>query len=239
MTSKAVVYCYHCIPTGKKYIGITVNEATRRAAHKYLSKKNSSPLYDDVRRYGWCNFVYGIIEAVDNIESARVLESYYIEKYNTVEEGYNQVRGGGGVSDNHVYHKRHRKYTPKEPYKRWEIEHKDGRIVYVANLKQYCSDNNYDYSHALCVSKGMKKEYMDIVRVYNSKSKKEVYVYEEKGKGRRANTYEILYTSGEVEVVTNLNKYAKERGYAQPNLSAVKSGKLGRYKDIVSIIKLS
>ena len=63
---KGVIYCYHCIPTGKKYIGKTKNEYYRRKRHEHCVRKDQiSKFYNAIRKYGWENFVYGIIEEVD------------------------------------------------------------------------------------------------------------------------------------------------------------------------------
>jgi predicted GIY-YIG superfamily endonuclease len=52
---KGVIYCYHCIPTGKKYIGQTIDEKTRKKKHIFDSKTQDLKFYRAVRKYGWTN----------------------------------------------------------------------------------------------------------------------------------------------------------------------------------------
>jgi len=97
---KGVIYCYHCISTGKKYIGQTDNERRRKYEHIYQSKaikKNGykCKFYNAVRKYGWDNFIYGIIECVD-VEHLNDREVYLIEFYDTFKNGYNTNIGGKG-----------------------------------------------------------------------------------------------------------------------------------------------
>jgi len=92
-----VIYCYHCIPTGKKYIGQTIHEEHRKKQHKHDCKRGvDNKFYRAVRKYGWELFIYGIIEE----HGADVLaeqEVYYIDCYDTYINGYNSTIGGEGV----------------------------------------------------------------------------------------------------------------------------------------------
>jgi group I intron endonuclease len=93
---KGVIYCYHCIPTGKKYIGKTKNEKIRKRSHRYKAKKGvKNNFYNAVRKYGWENFVYGIIGEFDML-LLEEKEIYYIDFYNTYNNGYNSSKGGEG-----------------------------------------------------------------------------------------------------------------------------------------------
>jgi len=93
---EGIVYCYHCVITGKKYIGKTLYEKRRRDDHKYnVSNGTSTKFYNAVRKYGWENFVYGIIEIVE-ANLLEDMEKYYIQKYNTMNDGYNMTIGGDG-----------------------------------------------------------------------------------------------------------------------------------------------
>lgn len=93
---KGVIYCYHCIPTGKKYIGKTKNEKIRKRSHRYKAKKGiKNNFYNAIRKYGWENFVYGVIEEFD-ILLLDEKEIYYINFYDTYNTGYNSTKGGEG-----------------------------------------------------------------------------------------------------------------------------------------------
>jgi group I intron endonuclease len=95
---KGVIYCYHCIPTGKKYIGKTKYEKRRKEHHNYMVKTGSKrKFYSAVRKYGWENFIYGVIEECD-IPTLTQKEIFYITEYNTFKCGYNSTLGGDGKS---------------------------------------------------------------------------------------------------------------------------------------------
>lgn len=99
MKKTGVVYCFHCIFSGKKYIGKSTNIKQRLSRHRRNVKNNVlSKFYTAVKKYGWDGFVFGIVEECDvNILDER--EIFYIEKYKTLTEGYNMTSGGdGGVT---------------------------------------------------------------------------------------------------------------------------------------------
>jgi group I intron endonuclease len=94
---KGVIYCYHCIPTGKKYIGQTVNEKRRKWRHKHDCKNGVDyKFYRAVRKYGWENFIYGVIEEYD-VDFLGEQEEFFIAKYDSYDNGYNSTTGGEGV----------------------------------------------------------------------------------------------------------------------------------------------
>jgi group I intron endonuclease len=93
---KGVIYCYHCIPTGKKYIGQTLYETKRKAYHLCKSKDGDSKFYRAIRKYGWDNFIYGIIGKFDK-QFLNEVEISYIQKYDTFKNGYNSTLGGDGT----------------------------------------------------------------------------------------------------------------------------------------------
>jgi group I intron endonuclease len=93
---KGIIYCYHCISTGKKYIGQTSYEEKRKKEHQRKSKHLKNKFYNAVRKYGWESFIYGVIEEYD-VEYLNEKEMYYIDLNNTYRDGYNSTMGGDGV----------------------------------------------------------------------------------------------------------------------------------------------
>lgn len=84
---------------GKWYIGQTCQNPERRWRYNgkgYLSYgKNvgSNKFANAIKKYGWENFEHVILETT-NEENVDKLETYYIQKYNSVENGYNLTYGG-------------------------------------------------------------------------------------------------------------------------------------------------
>lgn len=90
-----IVYCYHCIPTGKKYIGITRHEDRRKYHHRWNAENGYDQAFPRaIRKYGWDSFIYGVIECDLSLTEAKSRERYYISEYNTMLNGYNMTDGG-------------------------------------------------------------------------------------------------------------------------------------------------
>lgn len=99
---KGIIYSYRS-PSGKYYIGKTMRPRIRQQQHRDAvlnGKKNL--FYNAVRKYGWDSFVYIcelVIEAPTKAELNQRLnemEIYYIEKYDSYNNGYNMTPGGDG-----------------------------------------------------------------------------------------------------------------------------------------------
>lgn len=173
----AFIYCF-TFPNNKKYIGYAKNNPKGRwSVHKYLSKntKSNSKLYNAIRKYGFDNIVKEILEEnPDDNYTLTVLEDYYIKKFNTIEDGYNSVEGGGKFpvyygKDNYGYSRKGRKieefFTPEqvEKTKRLSSIANSGKnnnkarklnlispdgISYIIHgeLKTFCNEHNLSFS---------------------------------------------------------------------------------------------
>ena len=83
---------------GKAYIGQAVDIRHRFYNHRCDAfnpndKKYNYPLYKAFRKYGLKNFSFEILEECDRSE-LNEKEIYYIAKYNSYYNGYNQTKGG-------------------------------------------------------------------------------------------------------------------------------------------------
>lgn len=92
------VYLHTNLFNHKKYVGITkVSEKIRwNNGNGYKANKK---FYQDIQKYGWENgFSHEIIEENISYKEARSLEKYYITKYNSVTQGYNNANFNLGNS---------------------------------------------------------------------------------------------------------------------------------------------
>lgn len=101
-----IIYKYTS-PSGKVYIGQTLDESRRRNEFLDLSIKYAGERINSARKkYGPENFKYEILEKkeYDCIENAlcdlNLMESYYIGKHDSFNNGYNMTYGGEGVRGN-------------------------------------------------------------------------------------------------------------------------------------------
>jgi group I intron endonuclease len=101
---------------GKIYIGKTINSfAKRKSGHKYNAFKCSSkyPFHSALRKYGFENFEWSIIDTAENEDKLNGKEVYWIKFYNTTNKkyGYNLTNGGDGISGWKHSEKTKRKYS--------------------------------------------------------------------------------------------------------------------------------
>ena len=83
---------------GHSYIGQSVDIERRWRQHINFPKENSKyPLYQAFRKYGIENFIFEIVELCSQ-EKLNEREIYFIAKYNSYKQGYNQTSGGSGSS---------------------------------------------------------------------------------------------------------------------------------------------
>ena len=89
-----IIYKYTS-PSGKSYIGQTINTMAQRAGGKEgQNYKGCVAFYDAIKKYGFENFTKEILEECDN-EILDEREQYWIKHYKTqVPYGYNLTAGG-------------------------------------------------------------------------------------------------------------------------------------------------
>jgi group I intron endonuclease len=83
--------------TGKVYIGFDSNWPNRVRIHKSASKKQDYKFYRAIRKYGWDNFEWSVIyQSKDKQHTLKQMETYFINEYNSMKNGYNSTLGGDG-----------------------------------------------------------------------------------------------------------------------------------------------
>jgi group I intron endonuclease len=90
--STGIIYCYTNTITGKKYIGQTIHPEQRKRSHLHEAMVRDSDYYfhRSIRKHGWENFEYEVLEEVDR-EILNERENHYINQFNTLwPYGYNQ-----------------------------------------------------------------------------------------------------------------------------------------------------
>lgn len=99
-----VIYCFINKINGKKYIGQTINPNQRYKQHKSSAfnktdKEYNSLFHRAIRKYGWNNFDYKILQTAKTIEELNRLEIFYIANLNSqTPKGYNIESGGKNFS---------------------------------------------------------------------------------------------------------------------------------------------
>jgi group I intron endonuclease len=144
---KGIIYCAHCIPTGKKYIGKTLKCLERRkSSHKSAAKyeKRNLKFYNAIKKYGWNSFIWGVIEECD-VELLNEQEVFWIDKYNTYYKGYNSTLGGDA--------------TNPTCFKKFKFKSPSGEILEGENIAEFCRNYNLSSSSMGCVLSGKRKSH--------------------------------------------------------------------------------
>ena len=121
---EGIIYCYTNKINGLKYIGQTTNEIGRRysftnpnvrycTSYEIYKQGGKLSKFDQARKdFGLGAFEYKIIDRVENddkeclISQLNALETYYIKKYDTMNNGYNMTEGGyNGLLSDETKHK--------------------------------------------------------------------------------------------------------------------------------------
>lgn len=80
-------------PSGKHYIGQSINIKKRIASYKRLNCKKQEFIYHALCKYGFDNFIIEVLEYCDE-DKLNELEIFYINKYNSLSpNGYNLTTG--------------------------------------------------------------------------------------------------------------------------------------------------
>jgi group I intron endonuclease len=96
---------------GKSYIGFDSNWPNRTYGHKRESLKCNSnyKFHRAIRKYGWKAFEWEVIcQSLDGKYLLNTMEGYFIQYYDTFENGYNMTLGGDGTLG-HIVSEDHKK----------------------------------------------------------------------------------------------------------------------------------
>ncbi len=145
MNKKFCVYVYTNLINNKKYIGYTGEIKTRKSRHERCISNNLNEcpkFYRSVKKYGWENFKFEILEWFSTAEEASNAEIEYIKKYDSVKNGLNILNGGKKFAtgeNSHMYGKKNthsyetllkivqiRNFTPVETIKKIKEMINDG-----------------------------------------------------------------------------------------------------------------
>lgn len=89
-----VLYAHINKENKKIYIGQTNLVPPDRWGSNGISYKRSPKFYKAIKKYGWNNFDHVLIKIIYDVDEIDSIEREYIEKYNTLNEGYNLTYGG-------------------------------------------------------------------------------------------------------------------------------------------------
>ena len=212
---------------GMKYIGSGQKMSTRRSQHLSLLKKNShfcSHLQYAFDKHGVENFIFEVLEIVDNKERLLETEQKWLDKhkhnfrgllYNTMEIA--TITWG-------------LKCSPEKADKQslnWVFVSPSNKIIRVRNMRRFCRENNFPQSHALAIAnRGRPKQYKGWI-VYREENFSEKRLLEDR-KNLEVRTLILISPAGEKFLVKNLTEFCKEKGLDPCSISNVIARRNGR-----------
>lgn len=87
--SVGIIYAYRNKVNNKYYVGLTSQDPKRRWKKDGNGYKGQDKFWKAIQKYGWENFEHIILE--DNVDVLKLeeRERYWIDQYNSIENGYN------------------------------------------------------------------------------------------------------------------------------------------------------
>ena len=94
-----LIYKVTNIKNNKVYIGQTVKTLSQRKSehkHRFLYEDSHNKFYNALKKYGWNNFIWEILEESNDwtYDILDEKEKYYIQLYDSINNGYNILEGG-------------------------------------------------------------------------------------------------------------------------------------------------
>ena len=218
------IYMHTNIITGKQYIGLTSKGIEKRwKSHIAFAKKhNKYYFHRAINKYGIDSWKHEILEDnIKNIEDANMLEKFYINKYDTFNNGYNSTIGGDGTTGN-------RSVTEKT------IRYKESRKTMVKfihkdyGMEELCIDDmskkyNISKSNLCSVSKGNRKNVSGWY-LYNQESLSDI---ENKKEDYFSSKLITVYNEITLATVTgNSKEVSKLTGLKYSNLKRIYEGEI-------------
>lgn len=112
-----LVYIHRLKSDGRVYVGQTNGSLKTRAGSNGHRYKSCTKFWNAIQKYGWDNFDHIIIKDNLSLDEANKLEAELIEKYDSINNGFNLVVGGRNHLWSEEYRQimRERNLGPKNP----------------------------------------------------------------------------------------------------------------------------
>lgn len=207
----AIIYCIHNLSTGKKYIGQTVEKLQRRVT-RHFRTINETKISRAIQKYGKYDFVYGIVEEVDNTSLLDEREKFWIQHYDSVNNGFNIKEGGkcarGFKQSKSSIEKRRKKLLGKP----LSEEHK----------------KKLSKAHS---GKVLSKETIDKMIAYRTGRNLSESCKEKISQSHSKNTYELKRPDGQILIIRNLSKFCKENNLHQSAFVGIMKGERKHHRN--------
>lgn len=125
----------------KVYIGASSNLRKRKFQHLKLAENGSKyEIHKAIRDLGKENFIFSILEFVEEESKLEIRENYWIEKYNSIELGYNTSKGYNSISFNNNLDSIKINLSEKASQRKWIKKDNIQKSVYLEEIETYLSN---------------------------------------------------------------------------------------------------
>ena len=250
-----IVYMATNTKNSKVYICLTTKKLKYRILlHKYNARAGMAAFYTAIRKYGWHNFTWQIIDRCDTITEMYESKEYFIKLYNSTDRkfGYNCTTGGLSYTmipetkkkmsdnsprlcgENHAMYNRHHTKEAKEKQRQWSAQRKHS----PETIEKMKGENNPMFGKHRTekekekIRKGLKK-YM--LKKYPPQPLVVVYKITNKTNGK---VFVGITTQG-IRIAINLAKHRHKQGLSNSPISLAmkKYGFLSFSWEILKICK--
>lgn len=247
MTYQGVIYCA-ISPSGKKYYGFTYNLHRRKYIHKRDSIVKKNRFYNAIKKYGFDNFEWNIIETYINEDKKYIKnilckrEIFWINKDKTFlpEFGYNMTFGGDGgdtysnksnedknlIKQKHIESNRRREIPlNSKTFYEWWVE-KYGKEIADIKLEEFKKINSEAHkgkSHP-CSEETKEKIRMKLTNVKISEESKQKRLGKKNASGKRNDEAKLNISNGHIGLPSP-NKGKHHSKETRDKISIAKSGK--------------
>lgn len=205
-----IIYCIHSLSTGKKYIGQTVEKMQRRVL-RHFRTINQTKISRAIQKYGKYDFVYGIVEEVDDKNLLDDREQYWIKYYDSIDNGFNIKEGG----------KCARGFKQSES----SIEKRRQKLIGRPLTEEH--KQKLSKAHK---GKVLSKETVDKMIAYRTGRKLAESCKEKISQSHSKNTYELKNIDGTMLIIKNLAKFCRENNFSQSYFTRILKGERKTYK---------
>ncbi len=206
----AIIYCIHSLSTGKKYIGQTIEKMQRRVL-RHFRTINETKISRAIQKYSKYDFVYGVVEEIEDKNLLDEREQYWIKYYDSIDNGFNIKEGGKcarGFKQSKSSIEKRRKKLIGRPLSE---EHKQ----------------KLSKAHK---GKVLSRETVDKMIAYRTGRKLTKSCKEKISQSHSKNTYELKKEDGTILVIKNLAKFCRDNNFSQSYFSRILRGERKTYK---------
>lgn len=156
------VYIHTNQMNGKRYVGITCQDVRNRwrNGNGYIECRK---MWNAICKYGWDHFDHEIVDEGITKEEAEAEEIELIEKYNTIQNGYNIDKGGNGKMPESIETREHR----SESSLRISKPHQGHKNTVQRKRRVMCIEDGSIYESTMSAGEALHVDRLRILKACN------------------------------------------------------------------------